>query len=331
MKQAGEITFLCTADDRVGFGHLRRCIRLASLLADQGFRAAFADCFLDAAARDLLNQCLPGARLTKPFEPSSIAVVDCMFDPQEPEACDRKFVGQVAACHCRTVFVTSAIRVPNDLPVDAVVGHMLEPVDRPQYSLFRGLEWAPVPPEAAAWRDRTRDFPETPRRVLVAFGNWADPAGLFLALDALRLTRWPSAIRVLLPPALRPHLEAARARARGLPVEWLCGVPDLFPILAATDVLLGSYGNLTFESLALGVPTVLVAIKPFMHTYGERLAQWGAAVNAGEVGKLDPAALALWLQGLSAEQRGRLSKAGYTLVDGAGLERLASLLLSYAR
>lgn len=328
---AADITFVCTADGRVGFGHLRRCLAVAGLLAGRGLRPAFAAEQLDPAARALLQQHLPAVRLGALSDPSPLAVVDCMFDPQDPDACDRDFVARVATRHRRTVFVTSAVHVPPDLPVDAVVGHMLDPVERPARVLHRGLEWAPVAPGAALWRNHPRVFLETPRRVLVAFGNWADPAGLFLALEALRRTGWTVRVQVLLPPALRPHLEAARSHAVGLEVEWLQDVPDIFPLLAGADVLLGSYGNLTFEALALGVPTVVVAIKPFMAAYAERLARRGAVVNTGRVGELTPPDLARRLQALTASERERLSRAGRGLVDGAGLERLGRLLEDLAR
>lgn len=328
---AADITFVCTADGRVGFGHLRRCLAVAGLVAEQGLRPAFTAELLDSAARALLQQRLPAARLSTLSAPSPLAVVDCMFDPQDPDACDRDFVARVAARHCRTVYVTSAMRVPPDLPVDAVVGHMLDPVERPAWTLHRGLEWAPVAPGAVKWRSHRRDFPETPRRVLVAFGNWADPAGLLLALEALRLTGWTACVQVLLPPALRPHLEAARSRAAGLEVEWLQDVPEVFPLLAGADLLVGSYGNLTFEALAVGVPTIVVAVKPFMAAYAERLAHQGAVVNAGPVGELTPRDLACRLQALSAAERERLSRTGLGLVDGAGLERLARLLAGWAR
>lgn len=327
---AADLTFVCSADARVGFGHVRRCLTVAGLLSREGLRAAFAADRLDPAARALVRQGLPAARLGGLSEPSPLAVVDWMFDPQDPEACDLEFLARVATAHRRIVFVTSATRVPPALAVDAVVGHMLEPGLQSGAGTWHcGLEWAPVAPGAAVWRSRWRDFPETPRSVLVAFGNWSDPAGLFLTLEALRQTAWPSRVRVLLPPALRPHREEARRRAAGLTAEWLEDVPDVFPLLADADLLVGSYGNLTFEALAVGLPAVAVAIKPFMHAYAGQLARRRAVVNAGRVDELDPAALARQLRGLIAAERERLSRTGHALVDGAGLERLARLLQGY--
>lgn len=281
---------------------------------------------MDAAARDTLRRTLPEVLPQEPVEPASLAVVDCMFDPQDPDFYDRAFLADLAARHERVMLITSARTAPPDLPVNAVVGHMLEPVAHPAYELHRGLEWAPVTPGAAAWRNRPCDYPSYPRRVLVAFGNWADPSGLFLALEALNQTGWAAHVQVLLPPALRPHREAAATRAQGLAMEWLQDVPDIFPLLAGADLLVGSYGNLTFEALALGVPTVVVAVKPFMFAYAAQLARQGAVVNAGPVDELTPPDLARRLQALGSAERERLSRAGRTLVDGAGLERLARLL-----
>lgn len=327
---ATDLVFWCTADAQVGFGHLRRCLHLAHLLRVRGLRVAFAG-RLDAAARDTLRWALPDVPVLEPVEAAPLAVVDCMFDPQAPDFFDRDFLRTMAARHERVLVITSSRYAPPDLPVTAVVGHMLEPVTAPNYALYRGLGWAPVSTEAAAWRDIPRQFPDPPRRVLVAFGNWYDPAGLYLALEALRQTGWAAAVQVLLPPALRGYTESLGARAAGLVLEVVTDVPSVFPLLSAADLLVGSYGNLTFEALAVGVPTVVVAIKPFMFAYAEVLARQGAVVNAGPVDQLNPAALARQLAGLDPANRRRLSHTGRTLVDGAGLTRLADLLARYAR
>ncbi len=324
--EPSEVLFLCTADARVGFGHLRRCLTLATRLDRAGVRVAFGG-DLDAAAREQLRAALPQAPFGNDGEGAPLAVLDCMFDPQDPDHYDLDFLRAVAVRHERVVLVTSSIRVPPDLPVTAVVGHVLEPVARPIFTLYRGLEWAPVAPEAATWRDAARDFPDTPRRVLVAFGNWADPAGARLALEALDRTGWPCSVQVLLPPALRPHLPALARAAGRLAWEVQTDVPSVFPLLHAADLLVGSYGNLTFEALALGVPSVVVAIKPFMHAYAARLAALGALINAGEVGDLTPSALAGQLAALTVSTRRALGQRGRALVDGQGLARLADLLL----
>jgi spore coat polysaccharide biosynthesis predicted glycosyltransferase SpsG len=327
---APDLVFLCTADAQVGFGHLRRCLHLSHQLRARGLRVAF-DGRLDPAARDTLCRALPDVPVLEPVEPAPLAVVDCMFDPQDPDFFDRDFLQKVAARHERVVMITSSRHAPPDLPVTAVVGHMLEPVTAPAYELHRGLEWAPVSAEAAAWRNTPREFPDPPRRVLVAFGNWHDPAGLYLALEALRHTGWAATVQVLLPPALRPYADALRAHAAGLELDLVAEVPSVFPLLCAADVLVGSYGNLTFEALTVGLPAVVVAIKPFMHSYAEVLARQGAVVNAGPVDQSDLAALARRLAGLDAATRRRLSRSGRALVDGAGLTRLADLLARYAR
>ncbi len=341
--EPSEVLFLCTADARVGFGHLRRCLTLATRLDRAGVRVAFGG-DLDAAAREQLRAALPQAPFGNDGEGAPLAVLDCMFDPQDPDHYDLDFLRAVAVRHERVVLVTSSIRVPPDLPVTAVVGHVLEPVARPIFTLYRGLEWAPVAPEAATWRDAARDFPDTPRRVLVAFGNWADPAGARLALEALDRTGWPCSVQVLLPPALRPHLPALARAAGRLAWEVQTDVPSVFPLLHAADLLVGSYGNLTFEALAPGVGFRIASGGRYDHLIGtfgaplpavgaalglERvlLAALGALINAGEVGDLTPSALAGQLAALTVSTRRALGQRGRALVDGQGLARLADLLM----
>jgi spore coat polysaccharide biosynthesis predicted glycosyltransferase SpsG len=253
-------------------------------------------------------------------------VIDRMFDPQDPDWYDREFIADVARRHAGTVLITSSLQAPADLPVDVVVGHMLEPVSNPRYELHRGLAWAPVDPAAAAFRNDAREYPEQIRRVLVAFGNWHDPAGLFLALDGFSLAGGDAEIQVLLPPVLRSFENEVRRRGRDLRLKVLADVPSVLPLLRDCDLLVGSYGNLTFEALALGVPVVVIAIKPFMARYAERLAAQDCLVCADEVGWLEATALAGELRRLDAARRELLGRNGRRLVDGAGLRRVARLL-----
>lgn len=320
-----DVAFVCTANAEVGFGHLRRCLILARELRQAGLRVSLGG-QLDAAARAVVARELPVALAEGDPPPAPLAVIDCMFDPQEPDWYDREFIAVVARRHAGTVLITSSLQAPADLPADVVVGHMLEPVSNPRYELHRGLAWAPVDPAAAAFRNDAREYPEPIRRVLVAFGNWHDPAGLFLALDGLRLAGSDAEIQVLLPPALRSREDEIRQRTRGLRLEILKDVPSVLPLLRDCDLLVGSYGNMTFEALALGVPVAVIAIKPFMARYAERLAAEDCLVCAGEMGRLEATALAGELRQLDAARRGLLGCNGRRLVDGAGLQRLAGLL-----
>lgn len=323
------IEFICTAGSQVGFGHLRRCLGVGRELAAEGIEVAITG-QLDDAAIAVVNRELPEARAAQ-ASPAPVAVIDCMFDPQDPDFYDHDFIADVAGRHACTALVTSSIQVPADLPVDLVIGHMLDPVEQPQYVLHRGLAWAPVTPGVQSYRTATRDYPDRPRRVLVAFGNWHDPAGVLLAIDALVLAALEAEVGVLLPPALQSVEPEIRRRGQGLKLEVWSNVSSVLPLLERCDLLVGSYGNLTFEALALGVPTAVVAIKDFMLGYARRLEAQGCLACPGAVGGLEPAALAKALQQLDGSRRRALGVQGMSLVDGGGLNRIARLLAARLR
>lgn len=321
------VHFLCTADARVGFGHLRRCLAIAGLLQERDVRVSFSG-VLDESALALIQRVLPQA-LEHPVPLPNTVVVDYMFDPQDMDFYDGCFLQEVRARHARVLLLTSAVTAPPDLPVDRVVGHMLESVPNARYRVERGLTWAPVAPEATAYRRLEREPPAEVRRVLLALGNFHDPAGLFLALDALAVAGREWEVEVLLPPALRAFEAEIRQRARGLKLEVLMDVPTVIPVLDRCDLLVGSYGNLTFEAMCLGIPIVIVAIKPFMARYAARLEAMGGLMLAGEVGDLTPRELALQLQGLDRARRIALTRRGQQLVDGRGLQRTADLIYGW--
>jgi spore coat polysaccharide biosynthesis predicted glycosyltransferase SpsG len=317
--------FICTADSRVGFGHLRRCLAIARLLQARTVPVSFSG-RLDEAALALIRRELPTADIVQnPILPGS-AIVDCMFDPEDMDAYDVGFLQEVRNLGVHTALLTSSIHVPPDLPVDLVIGHMLGEVSSTSYDLRRGLAWAPVSPEAGAFRRLERQQPMEVERVLLAFGNYYDPTGLFLALDALESAPCEMEVQVLLPPALRVHEAEIRRRGRNLNLVVLTDVPTVFPLLDRSDLLIGSYGNLTFEALCLGVPVVIVAIKEFMALYAARLEAEGCLVLAGEARNLKPEHLADRLRALDQVRRASLATVGQRLVDGLGLRRTADLL-----
>lgn len=322
------VHFICTADAQVGFGHLRRCLTIGRLLQNRQVQVSLSG-VLDEAALGLIRQVLPEALQRQPA-PEDTAVVDCMFDPRDMDFYDVRYLQEIRARHARTVMLTSAMAAPPELPVDVVVGHMLDPVPKARYEVRCGLAWAPVAPDALAYRVARRAQPVEVRRVLLAFGNFHDPTGLFLALEALASMPGVSEVQVLLPPALRPFEDKMRRQARDIRLEVLRDVPSVFPLLAQSDLVVGSYGNLTFEALCLGVPVVLLAIKEFMVRYAARLEAAGCLVLAGEARNLSPAELGGLLRGLDQARRTALAVLGQQLVDGEGLRRTAELIDRWA-
>jgi spore coat polysaccharide biosynthesis protein SpsF len=329
MKAAGSVAnFICTADAQVGFGHLRRCLAIARQLQALDVPISFSG-RLDEAATTVIRRELPTATLVRNLVLPGCAIVDCMFDPQDMDYYDIRFLQEIRDRGMRIALLSSSVHAPPDLPVDLVVGHMLDAVPHARYELRRGLAWAPVSPEAGDYRRLGREQPSEVRRVLLAFGNFHDPAGLFLALDALAIDGCEMEVQILLPPALRCFEIQIRQRPRPLQLEVLTDVSTVFPVLDRSDLVVGSYGNLTFEALCVGVPVVIVAIKEFMVRYAAMLEAEGCLVLAGDVKNLKPERLADCLRGLDRTKRASLATKGQWLVDGEGLRRTADLLYGW--
>src|SRR5258708_39067377 len=118
------IHFLCDANAAVGFGHLSRCLKLASLLRgsrDVRFGGRFSAEARTRIAEQAFSIERPAARTS-----GSLAVVDILFDKDDMDYYDLVRLRRIRTRFERVVLLSSALTVPNDLPVDVVIGHVLD-------------------------------------------------------------------------------------------------------------------------------------------------------------------------------------------------------------
>ncbi len=320
-----EILFYCNAGSRVGFGHLRRCLFLASELggnSDNTF--SFAGDLSDGARR-LIQKEQPNASIYDDLHEveARVVVIDYMYDSQDPESYDRSLIASVADHAERSVVITSSKTAPPDLPADVVIGHLIDPSPNAQYEAKAGLKYAPVPPEIKESRPKSPRDAEEVNRVFIGFGNSGDPTGVRLALNGLQHIDYGGRVDVLLPSALVSYADTLREEHAALDIEWYHDIPSVPPLLTKADCMVGSYGHMTFEALALGVPTVVVGTKDFMVDYARDLEEQEVLICAGHVNELMPEVTGKEIQKLEAEPLQRLSRRALAQVDGNGLRRVA--------
>ena len=326
-----DVLFYCNANATVGFGHLRRCMFLGQRLQTERRKIAYAG-DIDAEGRRLLHDSLPDATYHPALDNlnASVGVIDVMFDPYDAECYDATVIRHVARHADTSVLLTSARTAPDSLPVDMVVGHLLADASRRTYDLKSGLEYAPVDPSVCDVRPATPPAPRPLERVFVAFGNWGDPAGLFLVLEALAEQSFRGDVEVLLPSALESHKDDLAALDTDAPYTLTLrhAVPSVPELLVDADLAIGTYGHVTYESMAVGTPFLIVGVKPFMVDYGTDLATSNLAACAGLVETLRPSDLADQVAALSVTRRDVLSRQGWESLDGRGLIRTAQVLSS---
>lgn len=323
------ILFYCNANATVGYGHLRRCLFLGEQLVEEGESVAYSG-LIDEKGEELITSSLPDAhyRGTQGVGDAHLAVIDVMSDAHDPEYYNRELIRSVSGSSQQSVLLTSSSTAPSKLPVDVVVGHLLDGSRPRTYELKAGFNYAPVDPSVRRWRPQKPQVTDEVDRVFVGFGNWGDPEGVRLTLRALREWSYTGRVDLLLPGALlsyRGTLEGLGEEAE-YDMDIHHEIPSVPEVMVEADVAIGTYGHITYEAMGVGTPFLIVGVKPFMVEYGKKLEEESRAVCAGLVGALQPEELAAELSFLNPGRRQELSRRGWEAVDGCGLKRTAQLI-----
>lgn len=326
-----KIRFCVSAGKRHGFGHLRRCLTLASLALEGGVDVSDIEFRgdLDEAAINLLKSTEFASCWSEEAsaDTADLAVIDRMFDTMDAEFYDAPMIERIGAGCSRRLLVCSSRTLPAGLPVDVAVGYLLETVDV-GCELRTGLEFAPVERRVLEYRERRRPVTAAPDRCLIAFGNWNDSQAPVNCLRALRRIGFAGEVVMITPPAQQSFKAEFERESAGLNIASRDMVEDIHALVADSDLLLGSYGLLTYEALAIGTPTVVVPLKPFMADYSRVLADRGVLSLASDTinGTEDDIAVAVRSL-MPASTRNDLRSRCDKIFDGRGLNRLADVML----
>ena len=323
-----KILFVCDANDRSGFGHAARCLKVArSVLARKPESEAIFQGEFSEGARKALIAMLPDIAFISADDNffADVALIDRMSDFDDIEACDSVLVARIARRCGKTVYLTSGVSVP--LLPDGVVCLGYQPggpTARPP-NLYWGIEYAPVSSDLL----RHTIAPRCRDSALIAFGGAPDDRALFQGVRAFALIPEIIRINVLLSPVndrpignlpFRPDQEVSYCR----------GLPSIGPLLAQSGVVLASFGNLGYEALAIGAPLCFLGTKKFQSDLACAFAKMNIATTAGLLCDSSFSAIAEACRE-ALERADELSRNAQALIDGNGIDRIADFLLSSAR
>ena len=300
------IAFRCDGDDRLGAGHVARCLRLAAAMERRGAHCELVGSYAGAAAE--LVQAAGVAN--RPAEAGSPA--------GRPPGADGLVVDSYELPHAE---VEAAAR---ELPVAAVVDGDAAPDGVTVLSYHpdaasrlpsargpRGPDYAPLDPRCAAARGVRGS-----RRVLVtAGGGEAGDAALAAAIEALG-----SEHELFVAARTRP-LEAPEG------IAWGWDEGGLAERLAWADLAVSAAGSTAYELACAGVPALCVVVADNQLQVAQALGAGGMAValdgrrgmDAGAVGRA-------WREVLARQEE--LAAVGPATFDGYGAFRAADGLLA---
>lgn len=192
-----------------------------------------------------------------------------------------------------------------------------------RYALLRG--------QFAGWRGHPRATPPQARRVLVTLGG-SDPdnvtARVVEALAALDVADLEARVIVGAANPHRAALERAAAAAPAGRISLLGSVDDMPAQMAWADLAVAAGGTTAWELLFMRLPAALVVLAPNQTRVAGGLHALGAARSLGEAAGLSAGAIGEALRALidDAPARRHMAELGGHIVDGMGVDRVTSTL-----
>ncbi len=356
-----KIAFRVDSSQRIGTGHLMRCLNLARELD----RLGHAVCFIcrdhaDGRLKPLIDSGLETHLLPAPAEP---------YAPENPHPPHLAWLGVPPEVEIAQVqrllekigpfdwvmvdhYALEARWQAAVRPFCDRVGAIDELLDRDH-----GADWlldSTLLRPSSAWRDRVpggcvllvgsdyallepafaslhqvacrRRF-ESVERVVIALGGAADGALYARLLQAVRGSVFKNAAIDLVASAQIPGFSDLAARAKELNATLLSDLPSLADRLMQADLAIGAAGVSAYERACVGLPTVMIELAENQRANIEAFSHAKAAIALGRAEALTIDRVVQVLGGLDRGALAQMHLAALGVCDGRGVRRAAVSLL----
>lgn len=357
------IVFRVDASERIGSGHLMRCLTLADYFRDQG-------CNISFICRELPGNLIAvaesrGYRVYRLPQPTNIQLprkmrltheswlgVDWQTDAGETIAVLRNMKQRV---HWLIVD-HYAIDTEWESKVKADVNNLMvidDLTDRKHncsillnqnfgYSsensyqtlvpkgckLLLGPQYALIRPEFSRLRQQLPLRNGDVRRMIVFFGGADLTNETGKALDAIKdLTNRSIELDVIVG-ASNPHKEEIMRQCFALNANFYCQTDRMAELMARADLAIGACGTATWERCCVGLPAICTIIAENQTAIAYGVAEYGAIINLGIAESVTQADIKEKLTGIFANPKKlyEMSEKAYNLVDGCGTTRVGKEL-----
>jgi UDP-2,4-diacetamido-2,4,6-trideoxy-beta-L-altropyranose hydrolase len=335
------IVFRVDASRHTGFGHLQRCLALASAPAWRDIDREFV-VRGDESARQRIErrgcQCTLLPATSTQAEDLAAAAGPASAAADRIVVIDSRTIDPAYRSTLRSmgVFVVSIDDLASDaLPSDVVVNSNVfaGTLDygrlAPDAQLFLGLDFALLQPEF--WDVGERIVADQVQCVLIVLGASDHREIMPSLIAAVGRVEGDFAIDVVVGP-LFEHAERVREAADRWPgrVRLLPAPASLVQPMCDADVAVSAGGQTLYELVRVGCPTIALEVSHDQREQIDRLARLGCVRNGG--GSPDGTQVTSALRELidRRDARAMLSRTAQTLIDGQGVIRISEALLRLA-
>jgi UDP-2,4-diacetamido-2,4,6-trideoxy-beta-L-altropyranose hydrolase len=347
------------ATDRIGSGHIMRCLAFAQAWRRRSGTVAFLSyCEHDALRQRIQSAGIGFVPLERPHpDPADLRVTLTLLEEhtnaqglKQPRPWlvldgykfDAIYQQAIRSAGYRLLMIDDAAHQTH-YHADMLLNQNVHAERLIYYhdsdtQLLLGTRYALLRPEFLAWRGWRREIRETACRVLVTLGG-ADPDNVTLRviqalqqvdIDGLEVT-------VVLGPAYAHALSIFRylqVSSKPGPVVRTFNVVQnalhMPELMARAEVALSAGGSTCWELAFMGLPTVMLVLADNQVGVAEGLQKAGVAVNLGWFEQVSTLHITQAVTSLcrNSDQRWALSCRGQQLVDGDGIARAMEVMLT---
>ena len=342
-----EILFITVASNKIGFGHLSRCLALASYARSCGAKVKF-HIFGSLTAQSKIGADGYGCSFLPEKNISSVSGE--WFKSKEIESdviiTDVLYPGFAENCHNPEGFfqyirsktrmsvaldVLGNFTIVKNLPqldVDLVILPYINPqFEKPissRWELLEGAKYAILPQQYANLPQRLHR--PSGNRVMITCGGSDLKSFTPKILKELELVEQKMEIRAIIGPLFENDLIneiAALAKESRHDMKLVHAPSSLLHDMLWCDIAISASGLTKYELASSGTPSLIFSIDDFSHKVNQSFVEKEIVVNLG-VGILPDVLLRKTVELLdNVEKRIKLASKSRSLVDGKGAQRLS--------
>lgn len=353
------VVFRVDAMPHMGVGHLSRCLALGHELKKHNFEIFFV-CQEGVGTAKLLVEregftliCLPvsvspaNARDSKQWLGHSIQedaegtreILQSLGGTHwlvvDHYSLDRSWENQLRPlCHRIMVIDDSANRKHDcDVFLNQNIGVNASNFDQEVNNCRKllGPKWALLRHEFASIRANLRRRTGQINRVLISFGGSDPTCETIKTIDAMKTIECASLRYDVVVGMLNPHHSEIEALCQTLPgARYHYQTEEIAYLMAQSDIAFGAAGTSALERLAVGLPTVVVAVADNQLAIMEELQSRGLALSLGSASSTTSEDYAGALESCLQEPKAvlRMSEMGLVTVDALGTRRVVAEMVS---
>lgn len=268
MKNNFDLIFYCDSNQYSGFGHASRCSRLSAIIKKYKKNTKIGIVGdLTAKSKRLMLKTNKNLIFLNYEEIvfSKIAFIDKMFDYEDPNILDENFLLSIIKKTEKVIVMFSGVSIESIIKDVVYIGYQPTNNKYDNKNIFWSLKFAPTQISKLISSIRKKN------QIFLALGgnyNNKEIIKLIIAVNSIKSIKH---LEVLLSPVNNIiNLQGYNLR-HDLKINFISNVKNLSPFLLKSTLVITSFGNLCYESIAHNTPTIIVAQKTFQANYAKLL------------------------------------------------------------